>query len=170
MGTSVILPLKDINGSGINLARLEQIGFAVSAIQTEVGCVVAKLPEGWQIIPDKSDTFNIIDSCGHWRAYVSPAYGDEPGYTTLFHRYWPMPGSNQERSSSVTYQVVDFGAMALGTPENKWPTVFSVSHEFWGDGERTGNYREMDDLAIKEILAWVNEHYPDWHNPAAYWN
>jgi hypothetical protein len=118
--------------------------------------VQVKLPEGWEkrAAPDHSMWSYLYDANGRQRAaiFYKAAFYDRKATLSPTTRYLTKDvyKNPKEYQGPVKVEVVDGDTVLFET-------------DFEDDHWRKGG-------AADQARAWLDEHYPDWKNPAAYWD
>jgi len=135
--------------------------------------VAVKLPEGWhKEATDHSMHNNLLDDKGRVRAriFYKAAFYDRRADISLIRRYTcgtePVGGYKEDNEDAPYCGYVRDQA----TGENIWQSENTVDQPNW-DGPRETALALMDakDELGGQAERWLNEHYPDWKNPLAYW-
>lgn len=116
------------------------------------------LPDGWaKKSTDHSMWSYLLDANGRVRAeiFYKAAYYDRSTFMRATVRYGVKVDYDARVNGLVVVHAVDQGDILK---------TFSRKCE---DGEE--DYECMDELAT-EAKSWLHQHYPDWKNPAKYWN
>jgi len=121
------------------------------------------LPEGWKLEPsDHSMWSHLIDGKGRQRAglFYKAAFYDRGAHMDLMQRFSRGEIYEQDeghKEGVIQYRVVDIDKVVYTTKE--YP--YKVQYE--------GDYWDICSVAQKDTEAWLEEHYPDYENPMAYW-
>ncbi len=120
----------------------------------------AKLPEGWTVSgTDHSMHSELLDENSNKRAgiFYKAAFYDRSASLQLTRKYGYTTDWNRmdEKQESVC-QVKD-GDTAIFSTEPVAVTEDCPSYE-------------ANDMTDAKAKSWLNENYPGWENPAAYWN
>lgn len=123
----------------------------------------AELPEGWKIEPtEHSMQSYLLDDKRRKRAgiFYKAAFYDRSANIYLIPRF-----------ILVGYESCDCNGNE--TEYNKATHIKTVvkdqEKEIFVAGTREGNDTEAADTHEKIALEWLEENYPDWENPLAYW-
>lgn len=157
---SATLPIDIANGSRTDLEAMG-IVFGDNADDLFVNVT---LPEGWtKQATDHSMWSDLLDVKGRTRAniFYKAAFYDRNAHLSLNRRftistyeYCDAEGNDVDRDAATHNKVViKDGGKAI--------KVIG----FWTQGI----YEEADPLEA-EAKVWLQENYPDWKNPAAYWD
>jgi hypothetical protein len=105
--------------------------------------VRVRLPDGWKKRTQQTHYVEICDAKGVERAlcFAKITVYDRRTSMTVHSRYTTQPTTG---SSSYT-------AYDRETKQVLWPNA-------------------SGDAAYPEVEAWLNEHYPQWHDPSLYWS
>lgn len=121
-----------------------------------------ELPAGWEKeATDHSMWSNLIDEKGRERAkiFYKAAFYDRSASLSLSRRYKYHRDYDRAKSEGVAVCVVTDCAEAIHTTE---PIPLP--------GERGKCYEEVIGKVDEIAETWLNEHYPEWKNPGAYWD
>ena len=131
--------------------------------------VRATLPEGWKKKPtDHSMWSKVVDERGRERisVFYKAAFYDRSAHMFPVRRFSTrtMDEKDDGFGGSVTNKaqyaaIVDGETVIFRTDE-------SVVEE---PGEKYVDYLDRRGVLEDQALAWLNEHYPDWQDPSAYW-
>lgn len=125
--------------------------------------IYVTLPDGWKLEPTAHTMWSyLVDNQGRKRVsiFYKAAFYDRKAYIGVVHfykvvdRYFISDGEVTEGHSPASIQ----GVVENGNGETVFQTV-PIQHDDW-------NAR---DVMYKQCRAWLNEHYPEWCNPTAYW-
>ena len=121
----------------------------------------AKLPQGWQKVPpdEHHPTITVIvDDQGRQRGsvYFNNTPSDRTARLDLQTRF-SVSLRGYELDERITCDVLDAGTAIFSTPpvDRCDDHLEDVRHE---------------NKARQEATTWLDDHYPDWRNPAAYWD
>lgn len=120
----------------------------------------ARLPAGWRKAPSPEDsrTTLLFDAQGRKRGFVwyKAAFYDRAAYLSLTRRYSPSLDYSTTWETGPRFAVVrDQGAVIWRSDPIARP-------------QRPEDFQQQDAI-LAAAKAWVAEHFPDWENPAAYW-
>lgn len=118
-----------------------------------------ELPAGWSKKPtDHSMWSKLVDDKGRERAaiFYKAAFYDRSALLHLTRRFSVTVDYERREKDNVAVATASDGETVIHTTEPK-PI----------DGEA---YWRFTDEAKAEAVAWLTERYPDWQNPAAYWD
>lgn len=141
--------------------QLETLGFVFGKDVDDL-FVEAKLPTGWRKVATSHSMWTSIeDDKGRERASVfyKAAFYDRAAHMNLSRRYSidiiPVNGygENYKSEDDRQGQVLDCGIVIWRTSEVA----------------RYDDYRKQDELEVQTKL-YIEEHYPDYRNPLAYWD
>lgn len=120
------------------------------------------LPDGWEKKPtDHSMWSELADDKGRKRAgiFYKAAFYDRSAHMSLDRRYRCTYDYERKDAEGVYVGQAFDGDTAIHEcgplPAKKYDGT-----DAW----------ENYDLAQKQAAEWLNEHYPDWQDPAAYWD
>ena len=117
------------------------------------------LPDGWKKVPtDHSMWSKIVDEQGRERAaiFYKAAFYDRSAHLTATQRFDVSFDYDRSDSEGLAVATVTDGGNVIHTTE-----PFNV-----GDKPSYEVSGQANNLAID----WLSEKYPDWRNPAAYWD
>lgn len=132
--------------------------------------IPATLPDGWsKVVPefasDGKGWIYVLDEQKRWRASIV-YYREfanmrvEPRITLDYHGSDPVKvGKLNVRH--VVHVIADRYGTLGGRKNLFWAECLESDYE---------NKQVAIDAAYTKAKAWVNEHYPDWRDPAAYWD
>lgn len=128
--------------------------------------VAVQLPEGWQKVPtDHSMWSELVDDKGRKRAsiFYRAAFYDRSAFIGASRRFGcqvqPVGGwdSDYDRETSPYVCV-----------------VMDCNQVIWESGPLSPSNKiewfRLDDHLVPLGKAWLEEHYPGWQNPLAYWD
>lgn len=117
--------------------------------------LVAEVPAAFDVTQDEEspEFFYFTDSKGRLRVRASA--GPPMATTTVFYRYWP---DDELKNGRLVECVRDLDAADHHSDEEP-PIIWRGSHR-----QKLFPHR-FEGSAAK----WLDEHHPDWENPAAYW-
>ena len=154
------LPVRMNGGKPI----LESLGFKFGKHDGKDLFIECEMPTGWKKVgTDHSMWSNLLDDKGRVRAniFYKAAFYDRDAFMHLIGRY-SVRKKYDNNGISTAVEVLDSNTSIYSIdippplPENS-------------DREtRLARYKEDDELVAK-ATAWITERYPDWNNPAAYW-
>lgn len=140
---------------GASRPQLQKLGFRFGADIDQL-FVHATLPAGWKIVADKDDAMHsdLLDSAGCVRAgvFYKAAFYDRRADIRFNPRYM------------LTHDYSDSGKVSTSIQDNKIGEVVVTL----GSAERR-DFKTTVKLE-EEAEAWLNEHYPKWKDPLAYWS
>ena len=145
-----------------NVSRpdLQAVGFQFGADVDDL-FVSVTLPAGWKKVPTKSSYWtDLVDEKGRKRAdiFYKAAFYDRVAHIRFSMRYFyhdePVGGWGQDnyRKLPFHYTVCDGKKILWESPH--------FAREDYAAGE----------LYKKQASDFINENYPDWKNPLAYWD
>lgn len=156
-----------------NVARtqLETLGFKFGENIDDL-FIQAELPEGWQKkATDHSMWSKLFDSQGRERAMIfyKAAFYDRKAHMSLTNRYTcgtrPVGGWDAPRPHASEGYVTDAGVdIHVTAPTEPEPAFDRENREPWD------KWSAAQDARRAEAKAWLDEHYPDFQNPLAYWD
>jgi len=116
------------------------------------------LPQGWKkVATNHSMGSLLVDDKGRERAsiFYKAAFYDRKAHMNLKPRFCADMDYDRKDEDSVVYNVTDCGKVVYSTE----PMPLNDRKSY-----------EVSDEALKVATAWLDEHWPDWKNPAAYWD
>jgi len=144
-------------------AVLEAAGFKfVCVVPDDPMFQVVEMPKGWQKkATDHSMWSNLVDDKGRVRAsiFYKAAFYDRSAHMNLVSRFGVSRDYDREKKEGVAVAVVKDGANVIFTTE---PVKLPARED--------KNYYEIGDDAQKKAVEWLDQQYPDWKNPGAYWD
>lgn len=167
------LPIKHDYCSQIQLERMGIVfGELVDDLFIEV-----QLPEGWRKVPtDHSMWSKLIDEKGRERAsiFYKAAFYDRNAHLTLTRRFScrvePIYGYGDKdyRQHEWHCVVADCGGLVWQSqriePEPEYSLQDETKLAAWKD------WTAKKDALQQEGIAWLDQNYPDWEDPLAYWD
>ena len=138
--------------------------------------VSVKLPDGWQkVAADHSMYSDLVDAKGRKRAsiFYKAAFYDRRADMSLVRRYTygyePVGGYTEDgssQSSSVYGYVKD-----LATDEVIWCTAQALERpDDSAPREEHLAFYDAKDALVASAKDWLNDQFPDWEDPLAYWD
>ncbi len=120
------------------------------------------LPRGWGIVPAHTDLYwnwlcdAHLNMRGEIYYHAHPCHADTQ--IRPLQRYYPGPRALAPEGGWVGH-VYDYQGVQ---PRNRYkpPSIFETDAM---DGRR------FDKIGRSLCITWLDEHYPDWEDPAAYW-
>jgi hypothetical protein len=140
--------------------------------------VGVQLPDGWKKVPTNHSMWSeLVDDQGRKRAsiFYKAAFYDRDAHMSLTRRFSykvePICGySDLDYKKSEWHCVVtDCGEVIWASakrvePEPKYSFDDEDSRQIWL------NWDKQKEALGKSGLSWLNEHYPNWEDPLAYWD
>ena len=150
---------------------LEKIGFVFGeVIEGDSLFREAKLPKGWEKKPtDHSLWTDLVDNKGRKRASImyKAAFHDRDAGITFSCRYGFIDRCNDNWESEGFFDVID---KTTTNDEGDCDILFTVSYDIALKETDRIVYCEGKEKAKQEASAWLNENYPEWNSPGAYWD
>lgn len=144
----------DIHGGG--RAALEQAGFRfLGPVDGDPMFQYVEFPKGWtKKATDHSMWSDLIDPKGRKRGgiFYKAAFYDRSAHMSLCCRF--SYGRNYN-DNAKPFEIQDCGKAIHTIPPES-----AASMKSW----------DIADAQRDAAIAWLNENYPDWANPAAYWD
>jgi len=120
-----------------------------------------KLPKGWKKMPtDHSMWSKLVDEKGRERAaiFYKAAFYDRRANMRLSTRFSASRDYERQNKEGVAVaHVMDCGKVVHTTEPIKLPADTLEKYE-------------VAEKADQAAAAWLDKNYPDWRNPAAYWD
>lgn len=143
--------------------ELEELGFVFGEAADDIFTYV-QFPEGWTKSPtDHSMWSDLVDDKGRRRGgiFYKAAFYDRSAHMNLDSRI--RYSRDYDNDEVFQYKVYRDGEVIHETE--------AVQPEGWTSGNRYNDaYWAAEDKASKEVNTWLEENYPDWENPMAYWD
>lgn len=120
-----------------------------------------ELPDGWKkVATSHSMHSNLVDDKGRKRAgiFYKAAFYDRSAHMHLTTRFSTRRDYDRQDAEGVAVAYVMDGDEVVHTTD---PIKLPDEKR-----EQYGVARQADEAAAK----WLNDNYPDWRNPAAYWD
>jgi hypothetical protein len=163
-------------------AQFESLGFKFGK-EIDKMFIEATLPEGWSIKPtDHYMWSTLLDEKGRERGsiFFKPDFWDRSAFVRLRQRYtaeskidhnWLNEHRNEYEDSSDAYNDTLFSALVRDYDETVLWQHGPVIPRKLGVDWRTGNNGYGLDSELKALaVKWLEEHYPNYEDPTAYWN
>jgi len=136
---------------------LEALGFVFGDDADDI-FINVQFPEGWTKKPtDHSMWSDLLDDQGRKRGsiFYKAAFYDRSSHMNLDRRFCLR--QDYEAKEHVQYRVLDGDSIVFETDKVECD---QYSDKYW----------EAEQEMQKVATGWLNENYPDWENPSAYWN
>jgi hypothetical protein len=124
--------------------------------------VAVTLPDGWVLKPTDHSMWNeLVDNKGRKRAsiFYKAAFYDRSAHMSIETRF------SAHREPSCGWDSEDY--------RHGWEDWIAVVRDcgikLW-HSEIMKDEQGVDDVLRQQAQAWLDEHYPDWRNPLAYWD
>jgi hypothetical protein len=143
--------------------KLESLGFVFGEAADDIFTYV-QFPEGWSKVPtDHSMWSDLVDDQGRKRGgiFYKAAFYDRNAHMSLDRKITISPTYEHHNGyveNGIQWFVTD-GENILYEAE-----LVMVKKKYEGD------YWDLDDASEKEVRAWVEENYPNYNDPMAYWD
>lgn len=175
------LPIMGSINSKESRAQLETLGF-VFGKEVDKIFVEATLPEGWKIKSTSRYWSSLLDEKDRDRGHIffKPEFYDRNAFMSLRQRYtagcdmdhdWLHEHQKDYEDWRDAYNDMPFSAVVTdfdGTDLYRFgPLIPRQLKVDWRQGFM-GQGLEYDLKTMAK--AWIKGHYPDWENPAAYWD
>jgi len=159
---STTLPT-DMAGGENDKAALESVGVKfLGVVEGDDMFQYVELPEGWKLQPTNHSMWSdLLDDKGRKRAaiFYKAAFYDRSARLNLSVRY----------SCRRDYDKQDKDNIAVASVYDGEETLFTTD-PVQLPSEKDLAYYDAADSADKAAYAWLDEHFPDWKSPAAYWD
>jgi hypothetical protein len=138
-----------------------------------------RLPEGWKKeATDHSMHSNLLDEQGRKRAriFYKAAFYDRRADIGIVRRFSvqvrPVDGwENHNRATSWWSGVVLDGEVEIWESERLVPEPEYESSKHGDDQRKVWlAWQDQKDALADQCREWLNENYPDWEDPLAYWD
>lgn len=163
-------------GFNTTLEQLESMGIVFGENADDL-FVRVRLPEGWSKQPTSHSMWsNLIDDQGRTRAMIfyKAAFYDRDAHIDIVRRFsyqvQPVCGY-----SDPDYRQSEWHVVVTDCDEVVWQSDERVEPEpGFPRGDKKNRQAWLDWGNRKDALggiakAWLNEHWPEWENPLAYW-
>lgn len=117
-----------------------------------------ELPQEWKKVPTSHSMWSdLVDEKGRKRAsiFYKAAFYDREAFYKVISRYSTSVERPPKRYGVTVGQVLD------------GQTVIHTTEPITGEGKK--NY-ELSNEAQVAAAEWLDEHFPNWRNPSAYWD
>jgi len=143
--------------------RLESLGFVFGEAVDELFNDV-QFPEGWTKTPTEHSMWSdLLDEQGRKRGsiFYKAAFYDRSAHMSLNHKmsYSPVYEHHDGYVENGIQYFVSDGKDILYETE-----LVMVEKKYEGD------YWKLDDAASANVVQWLEDNYPDYKNPLAYWD
>ena len=141
----------------------EKLGFVFGEDADDL-FVNVTMPEGWDLKPTSHSMWSDLrDEQGRVRAsmFYMAAFYDRDAHISLNRRYTINQYDTQEGDSNSLVRVSVYDADAM-----KKEPVHIIEQDYANCIQNRHSVREA---LTKDARDWLNETYPDWENPLAYW-
>lgn len=119
------------------------------------------LPSGWKKERGVGNSVLLKDTKGRIRARISyiAEFYKRQAHINLVRRFVCVDDDEQyDKNKMLVRSVVDNA--------NNRKIIFTTNPRHAPEGV---DYCSVFDAVQNELVTWLNEHYPDWENPGAYW-
>ena len=137
--------------------------------------IEAKLPDGWQkVATSHSMHSDLLDDQGRKRAsiFYKAAFYDRRADISICRRfsYGGMPVGGHD-SPDYAYDTTPIYGAATDQGAIIWHTDKTIARPA-NEADRSDHlaFCDQQDELEKQAGAWLDEHYPDWNDPLAYWD
>lgn len=153
--------------------QLEEMGIVFGEDADDL-FVNVTLPDGWKKVPtDHSMWSKLVDEKGRERAgiFYKAAFYDRKAHIGLSRRFscgvvpvngYDSPTYHEDNRQS---QVTDCGQIIWRSEKTIAPMPSGRENY-----EAYLAWREEENALEREAVEWLEQHYPDWKNPLAYWD
>lgn len=143
--------------------QLESLGFVFGEAADDI-FIYVQFPEGWKKEPTEHSMWSdLVDDKGQKRGsiFYKAAFYDRSAHMNLDRKISYSQVYDHHDNyipNSIQYFVTDGESILYETK----PVIVEekYSDEYW----------KVDDAARNEVNTWVEENYPDYNNPMAYWD
>ncbi len=118
-----------------------------------------QLPQGWKKVPTNHSMWsNLVDDRGRGRAgiFYKAAFYDRSAHLSLDCRY----------QAHFDYDLFNKKAVGVTKVYDGTQVIFQTE-PMSSDGKDSYH---ISDICSKQANDWLDKNYPDWKNPAAYWD
>lgn len=158
---SAVLPRQINHGS---LQQFEQMGIVFGEIVDDL-FIRATLPDGWKKVPTDHDMWShLVDDQGRERAsiFYKAAFYDRDAFMSLTQRFTtttqPVGGYGSKHDDNTPYEcVVLDGGQVIWTSK---PLQLGKGRDRW----------ELQAALQQQGIGLLDENYPMWRDPTAYWD
>lgn len=149
-------------------AELEKMGIVFGDEVDELFINVT-LPDGWKKERTGHSMWSILkDDKGRERAsiFYKAAFYDRRAFMRLESRFFAtaQPVGGWDSDNTIFHAVVLDGGQIVWESEKTPPKPENATNE-----EMIAWY-DFEEGLKNQAVAWLNENYPDWENPLAYWD
>jgi hypothetical protein len=143
---------------------LESIGFVFGEIDDIF--IDVQLPEGWKIKPSEHSMWSYMeDANGNERAgiFYKAAFYDRSAHFDLTNRYHiseVYEGYESFVPNTIKHHVFDKATSSEVYVTPPYNFVERYDDDYWKARDNSEN----------DARAWIDENYPDYRNPMAYWD
>jgi len=137
--------------------QLESLGFVFGEAADDIFTYV-QLPEGWKKVPTEHSMWSdLVDDKDRRRGgiFYKAAFYDRHAHMNLDRKI--SCGQNYDVKEHVQYQVLSAGEVIY---ETQPIACEQYSDEYW-------NIVKAEETKARK---WMNENYPDYNDPLAYWD
>lgn len=141
---------------GVSDASLQSLGFGLSDERVDGVLQKVRLPNGWRVHlnPEHELWSALLDGNGRKRARIF---------------YKAVPWRPEAEMWFTTRYTVESGRVSDDPARPKVVRVLdSGSMTIWESEPNDRPHADMNDELLS-AAAWLNDQYPDWQNPLAYW-
>ena len=136
--------------------ELESLGFVFGEVADDI-FIYVEFPEGWKKVPTTHSMWSdLVDDKGAKRGslFYKAAFYDISAHMYLTLRY--SCRQNFDLEDAVEYNVFDKEEIIFSTPRI-------------GAQRNSNEYWKIQDEAEKQAKEYLEQNYPDYKNPLAYW-
>jgi len=165
--------------SGKDKEYLEQMGVVFGDDADDI-FVNVQLPDGWAKQPGEDSRGSyLVDNHLNKRAsiFYKAAFYDRYASISLLRRFYvtykPVDGRGSEKTSTWIGVIMDRGIVGEGEILRTAPIEPEPPYPNRGDEparQRWLTWNDQRENLTKKAAAWLDETYPDWHSPVAYWD
>lgn len=129
-----------------------------------------ELPAGWKKQrTDHAMWSDLVDDKGRKRAIIfyKAAFYDRSAHGSVLARLNVASYYNEDHETIAVARVEDQGAVLFESERLEMKTDADRYGSRWDAPVKVQSKRE---IAHAQCVAWLDQNYPDWKNPAAYWD
>lgn len=155
---------------------LEKAGVIFGAVVFEYPSLrYVQLPQGWKIVEtDKPDGFDMLDNKGRKRAFITfRDYQHFDSWYGVWYRRYANLSIKQRFSPGADTTQIKQGIIGV--------SVYDQGEEIFTSNlindERLAQYESVSEkvfygweFGMDAARAWLDEQYPNWKDPSAYWD
>ncbi len=136
-----------------NLLATNGVGFG-NLVEDDARLIRVQLPSGWRVGSEGQGPAHLLDDRGRSRAYI--VHNDAASITNMLCRFAVLP--REPWTPSGRFDVLDRSTGVV---------VFTAKIR---RGDLPSWYDYYRQAAWEQAEAWLDERYPQWRDPAPYWD